>query len=182
MPTRQRATERFVRLEQSRSQPGSGLGLSLAKAVMKFHGGRLDLLARPIPALSVVMVFPEREGSADGGEARQRRTQRNWLLDAGGNARAARPQRGRRDLARSPAPPQEARACRGLPHFLAGKDARRDFLAAVFDLSPFLRDCARRRAGDARRAVRHDRRGAARRDRRGDRKAAPWRKASPKTA
>ena len=30
---RQRATERFVRLEQSRSQPGSGLGLSLAKAV-----------------------------------------------------------------------------------------------------------------------------------------------------
>jgi hypothetical protein len=40
---RQRATERFVRLEKSRSQPGSGLGLSLAKAVMKFHGGRLDL-------------------------------------------------------------------------------------------------------------------------------------------
>ena len=43
---RQRATERFVRLEQSRSQPGSGLGLSLAKAVMKFHGGRLDLVRR----------------------------------------------------------------------------------------------------------------------------------------
>ena len=41
---RERATERFVRLEQSRSQPGSGLGLSLAKAVMKFHGGRLELL------------------------------------------------------------------------------------------------------------------------------------------
>src|SRR5690606_16096836 len=40
---RQRATERFVRLEKSRSQPGSGLGLSLAKAVMKLHGGRLDL-------------------------------------------------------------------------------------------------------------------------------------------
>ena len=34
---RERVTERFVRLEQSRSQPGSGLGLSLAKAVMKFH-------------------------------------------------------------------------------------------------------------------------------------------------
>ena len=41
---RDRATERFVRLEQSRSQPGSGLGLSLAEAVMKFHGGRLELL------------------------------------------------------------------------------------------------------------------------------------------
>lgn len=56
---RQQATERFVRLEQSRTQPGSGLGLSLAKAVMKFHGGMLDLL--PLnPGLSVVMTFPDR--------------------------------------------------------------------------------------------------------------------------
>ena len=55
---RERVTERFVRLEQSRSQPGSGLGLSLAKAVMKFHGGRLDLLPGN-PGLSVVMSFPE---------------------------------------------------------------------------------------------------------------------------
>ncbi len=55
---RERATERFVRLEQSRTQPGSGLGLSLAKAVMKFHGGRLDLLPAD-PGLSVVMSFPE---------------------------------------------------------------------------------------------------------------------------
>jgi signal transduction histidine kinase len=52
-----RATERFVRLEQSRSQPGSGLGLSLAKAVMKFHGGRLDLSSAH-PGLSVSMAFP----------------------------------------------------------------------------------------------------------------------------
>ncbi|MHA6645607.1 sensor histidine kinase [Mesorhizobium sp. A623] len=56
---RDRATERFVRLEKSRSQPGSGLGLSLAKAIMKFHNGRLDLLAGN-PGLSVVMSFPER--------------------------------------------------------------------------------------------------------------------------
>ncbi|MEW9806787.1 sensor histidine kinase [Mesorhizobium sp. ZMM04-5] len=54
---RDRATERFVRLEQSRSQPGSGLGLSLAKAVMKFHGGTLELLPGD-PGLSVVMTFP----------------------------------------------------------------------------------------------------------------------------
>jgi signal transduction histidine kinase len=54
---RQRATERFVRLEQSRSQPGSGLGLSLAKAVMKFHGGALALLPAD-PGLSVVLTFP----------------------------------------------------------------------------------------------------------------------------
>lgn len=58
---RQRATERFVRLEKSRSQPGSGLGLSLAKAVMRFHGGRLDLDARD-PGLSVAMVFPDAKG------------------------------------------------------------------------------------------------------------------------
>jgi signal transduction histidine kinase len=56
---RQRATERFVRLEHSRTQPGSGLGLSLAKAVMTFHGGRLDLLPAD-PGLSVIMSFPER--------------------------------------------------------------------------------------------------------------------------
>ncbi|TPI56734.1 MULTISPECIES: HAMP domain-containing sensor histidine kinase [unclassified Mesorhizobium] len=57
---RARATERFVRLEKSRSQPGSGLGLSLAKAVMTFHYGRLDLLPSN-PGLSVVMSFPARE-------------------------------------------------------------------------------------------------------------------------
>ena len=59
---RVRATERFVRLEKSRSQPGSGLGLSLAGAVMKFHGGRLDLLPAD-PGLSVVMVFPDKDRS-----------------------------------------------------------------------------------------------------------------------
>jgi len=53
---RVQATERFVRLEKSRSQPGSGLGLSLAKAVMKFHGGRLELSGRE-PGLLVEMVF-----------------------------------------------------------------------------------------------------------------------------
>ncbi len=58
---RARATERFVRLEKSRSQPGSGLGLSLAKAVMTYHNGRLDLLPGN-PGLSVLMGFP---GSKD---------------------------------------------------------------------------------------------------------------------
>lgn len=57
---RERVTERFVRLEKSRSQPGSGLGLSLAKAVMKFHHGRLDLDSAD-PGLSVTMDFPDRE-------------------------------------------------------------------------------------------------------------------------
>ncbi|MER8379671.1 ATP-binding protein [Mesorhizobium sp. M0228] len=57
---RARVTERFVRLEKSRSQPGSGLGLSLAKAIMTFHNGRLELLPGN-PGLSVVMSFPGRE-------------------------------------------------------------------------------------------------------------------------
>ena len=59
---RQRATERFVRLEQSRSRPGSGLGLSLAKAVMKFHKGTLEL-EHADPGLSVIMTFPQKDGA-----------------------------------------------------------------------------------------------------------------------
>jgi signal transduction histidine kinase len=40
---RARVLERFVRLEQSRSEPGSGLGLSLASAIARLHGGELTL-------------------------------------------------------------------------------------------------------------------------------------------
>lgn len=53
----ERVTERFVRLEESRTQPGSGLGLSLAKAVMKLHRGRLEF-ADAAPGLEVRLVFP----------------------------------------------------------------------------------------------------------------------------
>ncbi len=60
---RQRAMERFVRLEASRTQPGSGLGLSLASAVMKFHGGRLEL-ADGDAGLAVSMVFPAGKASS----------------------------------------------------------------------------------------------------------------------
>lgn len=54
---REQATERFVRLEESRTQPGSGLGLSLAKAVMKLHGGALRLEGND-PGLRAVLEFP----------------------------------------------------------------------------------------------------------------------------
>jgi signal transduction histidine kinase len=40
---RSRVVDRFVRLEQSRSLPGSGLGLSLVSAVARLHGGELRL-------------------------------------------------------------------------------------------------------------------------------------------
>ncbi|MDO9413996.1 MAG: ATP-binding protein [Pseudolabrys sp.] len=54
---RQRALERFVRLEQSRSQPGSGLGLSLAAAVARLHGGELTL-ADNNPGLKSIIALP----------------------------------------------------------------------------------------------------------------------------
>ena len=54
---RGRAVERFVRLEQSRSQPGSGLGLSLAAAVARLHGGELTL-ADNNPGLKSVIALP----------------------------------------------------------------------------------------------------------------------------
>lgn len=54
---REQATERFVRLEESRTRPGSGLGLSLVKAVMKLHGGSLKLEDNQ-PGLRVVLAFP----------------------------------------------------------------------------------------------------------------------------
>src|SRR6185437_13494182 len=54
---RERAVERFVRLEQSRSQPGSGLGLSLASAVAHLHHGELKLEDNE-PGLKAAILLP----------------------------------------------------------------------------------------------------------------------------
>jgi signal transduction histidine kinase len=54
---REHAVERFVRLEQSRSEPGSGLGLSLASAVAHLHGGTLTLEDNR-PGLRATLVLP----------------------------------------------------------------------------------------------------------------------------
>jgi signal transduction histidine kinase len=61
---RARVVERFVRLENSRNEPGSGLGLSLVAAVAEAHGGRLELAEGPGkvgeigPGLRVALVLP----------------------------------------------------------------------------------------------------------------------------
>jgi signal transduction histidine kinase len=54
---RARVLDRFVRLEDSRSRPGSGLGLSLAAAVVRMHGGTVDLEDNQ-PGLRVRLTLP----------------------------------------------------------------------------------------------------------------------------
>ena len=54
---RGRVVERFVRLEQSRSEPGSGLGLSLASAVARLHGGELKFEDNH-PGLKSIIALP----------------------------------------------------------------------------------------------------------------------------
>jgi signal transduction histidine kinase len=61
---RKHAVERFVRLEASRTLPGSGLGLSLASAVATLHGGELRL-GEAHPGLVATLVIPARAGAAD---------------------------------------------------------------------------------------------------------------------
>ena len=61
---RDRMKERFTRLDASRSQPGTGLGLSLVEAVANLHGGRLELRSnaadgdKPARGLRVELHLP----------------------------------------------------------------------------------------------------------------------------
>ncbi|MEM1305940.1 MAG: ATP-binding protein [Pseudomonadota bacterium] len=57
---RTRALKRFVRLDDSRTKPGSGLGLSLVAAIARAHGGSLEL-ADNAPGLRVTLTLPEAE-------------------------------------------------------------------------------------------------------------------------
>lgn len=54
---RDRAMRRFVRLEASRTKPGTGLGLSLVAAVARLHGGELRLEDNR-PGLRAVLSLP----------------------------------------------------------------------------------------------------------------------------
>jgi len=53
---RKRVLRRFVRLDQSRSAPGHGLGLSMVAAIAEVHDGRLSLMDN-VPGLRVCVQF-----------------------------------------------------------------------------------------------------------------------------
>lgn len=57
---RERVLQRFVRLDSSRSAPGSGLGLSLVAAVSRLHGASLKL-ADNSPGLRATIEFAPRD-------------------------------------------------------------------------------------------------------------------------
>jgi signal transduction histidine kinase len=55
---RERVLKRFVRLEASRSTPGTGLGLTLVKAIADLHNARLEL-SNNAPGLRVTLAFAQ---------------------------------------------------------------------------------------------------------------------------
>jgi signal transduction histidine kinase len=55
---RERVLKRFVRLEASRSTPGTGLGLTLVKAIADLHNARLELSDNG-PGLRVTIAFAQ---------------------------------------------------------------------------------------------------------------------------
>lgn len=67
---REKALERFVRLDTERTTPGNGLGLSLVAAVARLHEATLDLDGAG-NGLRVTMVFPRLAAELKGSELRQ---------------------------------------------------------------------------------------------------------------
>ena len=61
---RARMFDRFVRLDRSGRTPGSGLGLSIVRAVADAHGARVELLDSPLGGLRVRVQFPAAAGPA----------------------------------------------------------------------------------------------------------------------
>ena len=55
---REKVFRRFYRREQSRTSPGSGLGLSLVSAIADLHGANINLDDNA-PGLRVIVRFPD---------------------------------------------------------------------------------------------------------------------------
>lgn len=62
---RERVLKRFVRLEESRTRPGTGLGLSLVAAVARLHKGQVRLEDNG-PGLRAVLALPAARGALAG--------------------------------------------------------------------------------------------------------------------
>lgn len=59
---REHVFEKMVRLDRSRSVPGTGLGLSMVRAIVRLHGGQIRLLDNE-PGLRCEMMFPKAPSS-----------------------------------------------------------------------------------------------------------------------
>ncbi len=57
-------TERFYRVDRSRSKAGNGLGLSIVAAIAKLHDGRLEL-SDAAPGLVARLELPRRQAAAE---------------------------------------------------------------------------------------------------------------------
>jgi two-component system sensor histidine kinase MprB len=64
---REHVFDRFYRATTARSQPGSGLGLSIVAQIAEMHGGTAELLARPGGGTIARFALPEPSGSPGGG-------------------------------------------------------------------------------------------------------------------
>jgi signal transduction histidine kinase len=54
-----RIFQRFYRCDQSRSQPGTGLGLSLARAIARAHGGNITATSTVNQGSSFIITLPK---------------------------------------------------------------------------------------------------------------------------
>ena len=108
---RERALQRFVRLEKSRSRPGSGLGLSLVAAVARLHGGSIRLEDNA-PGLRAVLTLPIRPGARVAARAPRAAA----TLVAGGSRLAHRARQRRRLSQAKRRPNAVLIACRVLCH------------------------------------------------------------------